>query len=182
MVSNPIIVSGRLSKVSESSKAPGNTWHYEYIKVDDRRFNNVFVANYINDDFQDGVGEEITLSLVPMHKKNTTGMVVALRKGNKVERSPELSTGRALSATLIGIGVNILPYAIVSFLVFLGLFIGLQALIYVFQGRSSNTDNADVALAAIVLTIVVLIQQLFISKKSPLGSRDSYNAAVRALD
>jgi hypothetical protein len=181
-VSNPIIISGRLSKISDATKVPGNSWLYEYIKVDERRLNNVFVANYINDDFRDGLGEEITLSLAPTHKKNFTGMVVALRKGTKVERSPELSTGRAVCVTLINIGLNILPYAIVSFLIFVGLYIGIEGLIYVFKNGSSGGDNEDVAITAILLTLVIMIQQLFISKKSPLGSRDSYNAAVRALD
>lgn len=181
------IVSGNLFQFSAATKAEGNSWHYEYIKIDEKRFDNVYVANYINDDFQYCIGKEITLSMVPVPKKNSSGMIVAFRQGNKVERTPELKAGTAWFITLVGIGKLAPAIAVVGAIVWFFLFFAFAfvlSLIFRVFGADpyGNTMMSTAATCSALFLVSFFIHKTFISKGSIIGSREQFNAATRALD
>ncbi|WP_152571107.1 hypothetical protein [Massilia sp. LC238] len=107
---------------------------------------------------------------------------MALRDGENVEHSPELTSGRACAITLTQIGQNILVYALMGVIIWLCFFVAGAFLVQLFGKRHSPIAFDTPAQISAWLTIGVFIQQIFFSKKSVLGSRDRYNAAVRALD
>lgn len=186
-MTKPIIISGILSQVGKSTKVDGNAWKYEYIRIDDQRIDNIFVANYINDEFYGAHRESVTLSIMPIHKKNHGGMVLAIRSGNRIERCPELTAGQAWAVTLISVGQNILALAFVGAIAW---FFAMLAVALLFGGvieifGLNVRDNSVFNSASIVSGVLLIwawLHATFISKNSIIGSRKALNAASRALD
>lgn len=171
------VYSGTLEKVSASKKTAHNTWHYEYIKFAGKRWDNIHVSNYINDDFQDAVGSEISISTFALKAKNPP-TILALRVGEKTERVPPLSSAEALSITIrqllvMGPVLIVWYFLLVFVLLILGFFLDtligpLQSPIWQFLLYTAP--------------LCYLVHKFLISKTSNLGMRAAFNAAAGALD
>jgi len=185
-MSEPILLSGTLNYLSSSKQQPGSIWLYDYIKVNGERINNVCVVNYLNEELRDCVEEEISLSLMPMPQKQNFGLVSALRRGNRVERAPELTLGQALGITLLGFGQNIFLYAIAAVALVALITIVLSIPIGMLYGPGQNIGDSyrvfnTAGYFATPITFGLMFHRLFLSKKSLMGTRKPYNAATRAL-
>jgi len=186
-MAEPKILSGTLTQVSKSVEVPGNTWKYDYIKIDDQRIDNFHVASYINDDFYAAHREEVTISILAVKAKNHGGLALAIRASNGYERCPELTVGQAWTTTLVAVGVNIFGLAFIGAIAW---FFALIGVMIVFAGAlalfgkdytGSGVFNAA-AFVSFGLILWLFIHTTFISKSSMIGSRKAYNAAIRALD
>jgi len=183
-MSEPQIISGKL-KVSSADRLEGNIWHYRYVELDGKRFDNVLVGHYIHDDFRDAQGDTISLSTIPVPGRKFSCLVVALRHGERIERCPELGLGEGLSRVIgdaapifLGMAVVLGIAGMILFAV-LGVFLE-EAGEYVNLSPSSSRGIA--AMASFTLVCGWLYHRIFRSKKSVLGNRRLYNAALRALD
>lgn len=186
-MAEPIILSGTLTQVSKSIEVPGNTWKYDYIKIDDQRIDNFHVASYINAEFYAAHREKVTLSVLPVKDKNHGGLALAIRTSNGHERCPELTASQAWTTTLVAVGVNIFGLAFIGAVAW---FFALMGVMIVFAGTlalfgkgytGSGVFNAA-ALVSLGLILWLFIHTTFISKSSMIGSRKAYNAAIHALD
>jgi hypothetical protein len=171
------VYSGNLEKISASKKTAHNTWHYEYIRFAGQRWDNIHVSNYINDDFQDAVGSEISISTFALNAKNPP-TILALRIGEKIERVPPLSGAQALSITIrqllvMGPVLIVWYFLLVFALLIVGFFLstllgGLQSPIWQFL--------------LYAVPFCYLFHKFLISKTSNLGMRAAFNEAAGALD
>lgn len=171
------VYSGNLEKISASTKTAYNTWQYEYIKFAGQRWDNIHVSNYINDDFREAVGSEISISTFALDAKKPP-TILALRVGEKTERVPALSGGQALSMTIrqlliMGPVIIIWYFVLVFALLIVGFFLGLLI---------GNLNSPMWPFLLYAVPFFYLFHKFLISKKSNLGMRTAFNEAAGALD
>lgn len=183
-MSEPRVISGKL-KLSSADRLQGNVWHYRYVELDGKRFDNVLVGHHIHDDLRDAEGESVSLSTIPVYNGKFSGLVVAFRNGERVERCPELGLGEGLNKVISDIAPLFLGYAVVIGIVGILMFGVISAFLEEagkYINMSRGTARGLAGASALILVCWGLYHQIFRSKKSLLGNRAIYNAALRALD
>jgi hypothetical protein len=180
-MNDPIVLSGVLSQVS-SSKEVGNTWKYDHIKIGGRRIDNINVHKYINDDFYSAYESEVSISIFPGINKHVGGTVLAIKKGESVDKVPYVSSseiwGETFKMMIATSFIMMIVGGIAGTVILLSVYFVLRGL---FNFNDSNANAVGFSVAALVVG-GLYFHSFFTHKMSPINRREFYNKAAQVFD
>ena len=179
-MNDPIVVSGvlRLS----GSKEAGDVWKYDYIKIGGQRIDNINVHSYINDDVYSAHEHDVSSSIFPGINKKASGTVLAIKKGNSVEKVPYMSSSEAYSETFRVLIASLFVLMIVGGLIGFVIMLCIYAVMLELFGFNTNDSFGVGCITSIILVVGFIFHCFFTHKMSLINRRKFYNKAAQVFD